>query len=96
MKSGGGEGPNGLKKVKMDALSNPIIAPSFLFIIKPDKKIINVKTSILGIYANVYPKTIAKAVNVPISEIRKDFLSNHTELLTFSVSIFSALLSITI
>jgi len=96
MKSGGGEGPNGLKKVKMEALSNPIIAPSFLLIIKPDKKIIKVKTSILEMYANVYPKTIAKAVNVAISEIRKVFLSSQTELLIFSVSIFSMLLSIEI
>ena len=64
--------------------------------IKPDKNIIRVNNSIFGRYANRYPKTIAKAVNVPISAIRKVFLSNQTELLIFSVSIFSALLSIAI
>jgi len=101
MKSGGGEGPNGLKKVKMDALSNPIIAPSFLLIINPDKKIIIVKTSRLGMNANKYPKTIDKAVNTAINEIEKGerrvaLLSSQTELLIFSVSIFSASLSIEI
>jgi len=97
MNNGREEGPNGLKKVKMNALENPIIAPSSLLIINPDKKMIIVKTSILGIYANRYPKTIDKAVNIAINEIdkgeRKVLLSNHAELLNFSVSIFSAFLS---
>jgi hypothetical protein len=84
-----------------DALDNPIIAPSFLLIIKPDRKIIKVKTSILGMNASKYPKTTDKAVNIAINEIDKGerrvaLLSNHSELLIFSVSIFSSLLSITI
>jgi hypothetical protein len=88
------EVPSKLKNVKINPLNNPIIAPSFLLIINPAKKIVIVKTSILGMYANVYPKTIAKAVNVAIRAIRNVFLSNQTELVTLSVSIFSALLVI--
>ena len=63
----------------MVELNNPTMAPSFLFITKPAKKIIRVKISMLGIYANIYPKTTAKAENVPINAIRKLFFSNQTD-----------------
>jgi len=88
------EVPSRLKKQKINELKSPIIIPSLLPKIKPDKNIIRVNNSIFGRNDSKYPKTIAKAVNVPISEIRRDFFSNQTELLTLSVSIFSALLLI--
>ncbi len=63
----------------MKELKNPTIIPSLFPKIKPDKKIIRVNNSMLGTYANKYPKTIANAVKVLIKAIRKDLCSNHTE-----------------
>jgi hypothetical protein len=71
------EEPKGLKKVNRNEAIRPIIAPFFLLRMKPDKKSIKVKSSILGSVIKRYPTTTERAVKILIKAIRNDLISNR-------------------